>query len=403
MLPVSQDFLDSAKAMAADFRAKLEITWTDPYIDQSITTITNGRSSISWVDQVADSIEGASFKWAACDNLSMLDGTYHLCPDTEELAFSYQLGWWGDKLAGADGQFSSPYPTLTVAFENRPIFGLKVVGDDMRGEYPVDFDIRVYDGTSLVHTEQVTNNSSVVWLSEASINSATRMVLEIHRWSHEARQVKITEFFTSVQVLYFSDDIASLSIIEEREFSTGSLPIGNITSNELSLKLNNIDDRFTEGNEASPFPPLAKANRKIKAWLGLRLPDGIIEYVPMGVFWTGDWNQNDGEVTISTNARDRMEMLRRTTFKSDIYQNKTLYELAEIILIDAKDAVRGIGEAFRYWIDDELKEYAVPWAYFKQVSHREALRQIVEACCGQAYADRNGIIRVEGPSFITRE
>ena len=75
-------------------------------------------------------------------------------------------------------------------------------------------------------------------------------------------------------------------------------------------------------------------------------------------------------------------------------QNKSLYDLAENILQDA-----GL-TAEQYWIDDELKDFVIPYAYFNEQEHREALRKIAEACLGQVYCDREGVIRIEGPSYM---
>ncbi|NMA75583.1 MAG: LamG domain-containing protein, partial [Bacteroidales bacterium] len=72
----------------------------------------------------------------------------------------------------------------------------------------------------------------------------------------------------------------------------------------------------------------------------------------------------------------------------------TLYNLARNILTDA-----GLTEE-EYYIDPELKDFPVPYAWFDSQSHREALRKVAEACLGQVYCDRNGIIRIEGPSFL---
>ena len=71
----------------------------------------------------------------------------------------------------------------------------------------------------------------------------------------------------------------------------------------------------------------------------------------------------------------------------------SLYDLAYNVLHDAelKDD--------EFWIDPELQQFPVPYAYFEPQSHREALRKIAEACVGQVYCDREGIVRVEGPSF----
>jgi hypothetical protein len=98
-------------------------------------------------------------------------------------------------------------------------------------------------------------------------------------------------------------------------------------------------------------------------------------------------------VFASTTGRDRLEILRQSTYStSEVLLNKTFYELAEIILADAKVS--------NYFIDDELKLLSVPYAWFEPQSHREALRKIAEASLGQVYCDREDTIRIEGASFL---
>jgi hypothetical protein len=119
------------------------------------------------------------------------------------------------------------------------------------------------------------------------------------------------------------------------------------------------------------------------------------EWVPLGVFWSGDWEVPQRGIAAKTTGRDMLERLRNSTFStSQVYQDTTLYALAGIVLADA-----GL-ESGDYWIDIELQDYTVPYAWFTPMSHREALRKIVEACMGQCYCDREGIIRIEGPSFL---
>src|SRR5690554_5796391 len=163
MLPVSYEYIDAIRAQSRDLRARVEITWTDPYIDQTIQVTTNDSANVSWPKQTADSKEEPAFKYAALDGTWTL-GDYHLAPGTEEEARSYQMGHWSGKMAGPDGIFSEPYPRLTVRHRPRPVFELKVVGDSKRGEWPVDFEIRLYDDTNaLVHTEIVTDNPDIYW------------------------------------------------------------------------------------------------------------------------------------------------------------------------------------------------------------------------------------------------
>ncbi len=220
------------------------------------------------------------------------------------------------------------------------------------------------------------------------------MVLEITKWSHEARQCKIVEFFTSIQEIYEGDDILMINLLEEREVSQGSLPVGNIAANEIDIRLYNDNRKFDAGNIQSPLYQTLKQNRRIKAWIGVNTTAGK-EFVPLGVFWSGDWNVPEQDVYAQTTGRDRLEMLRKSTYSnSQVQINQTLYSLVIAVLEDV-----GL-KAEEYFVDTELQQYLVPYSYFENQSHREALRKIAEACLGQCYCDRDGIVRIEGPSFL---
>ena len=118
-------------------------------------------------------------------------------------------------------------------------------------------------------------------------------------------------------------------------------------------------------------------------------------FVPLGTFWSGDWNVPEQDLYAQTTGRDRLELLRKSTYStSQVQVNQTLYGLAVSIFEDAGLA------AEEYFVDEELQDSLVPYSYFEEQSHREALRKIAEACLGQCYCDRDGIIRLEGPSFL---
>ncbi|MBY6274361.1 MAG: hypothetical protein CW346_19685, partial [Bacillaceae bacterium] len=284
-------------------------------------------------------------------------------------------------------------PTLVVTFLPRPVHSLRVVGDSARGEYPVDFIIRLYNAESdLLHEEVVTGNTEVVWTRrlEEPITSVTRMELEIRRWSHPGRVVKILEFFTSVQQTYLAGDILEISLIEEREVSQNTLPVGSISANEIKIRLSNEDRRFDADNAQSPLYELLKPNRRIRAWLAAVLPDGTEEYVPLGLFWSTEWQAEDDTVEASVVARDRLELLRKSTYQtSQVLQNTNLHDLAVLVLADA-----GL-DPEEYWVDPALQQIRVPYAWFDPVSHREALRIIAEAGLAQVYCDRDGVVRME--------
>jgi len=117
------------------------------------------------------------------------------------------------------------------------------------------------------------------------------------------------------------------------------------------------------------------------------------EWVPLGTFWSLDWDSPDDTLEATVTARDRMELLRKGTYQtSQVQQNKTLYELAEDVLQDA-----GL-TSDQYIIDTALQNIIIPYAWFAPVSHREALRRIAEAGLAAAFANREGKIQIE--SFL---
>jgi len=395
MYPVTQDFLDKMKADRRQVFARVQIDYTDPFMDQSIEIEVNEHANVSYPQQTADSVDQTTHKYACLDGTwDLTTGEYHLAPLANMLS-QYQMGWWGAKFAGTGGAFSSPYPTLTVTHLPRPIHTLKVIGDTAREEYPVDFTIKLYaQDDTLLKTETVTGNDQVSWSKalEPQVLDVAKQVLEITKWSHAGRCAKIIEFFTSIREVYETGDLVSLHLLEEREASQGSLPVGNISSNEITLALNNEDKKFDIDNEQSPLKNLLKPNRRIQVWLGVEI-DEEVEWVPLGTYWSMDWDSPDDSLEATVTARDRMELLRKGTYQtSQVQQNKSLYELAEIVLQDA-----GL-TSDQYIIDTDLQSIIVPYAWFSPITHREALRRIAEAGLAVAFQNRDGKIQIE--SFL---
>ncbi len=414
MISVSPEFATAIKANNRQFRPRLSITWTDALIDPTIAVTSNDDNYVHPLDdeQAADGITVSSQKWAHLDGVLVPDGTYHPAPDDVQAAAGAQFGWYGATRCSAGATWAAPYPTLTVTFAERPALSLAVSGDSVYNEYPVDFEINIYAaGDVLLYTETVTGNALLNWsksIALEAINTAVKMELVIKKWSTANRVAKILEFYTPISDVYEGEDIVSVDLLEEREIADGSLPIGNISANELDIELQNIKlvrgavsilDPFSFENSASYLENLLKKNRRIVAELGLVLPDTSIEYVPLGTFWSGDWKTSEKGTTASTSSRDRMELLRNAEFSTSlIYSNITLYDLMETVLNAAKINIPMPDLTWN--IDVELADYSVPIAYFPRQDYFTCIKQIVEACMGQAYMNRDDILIVTGPSFV---
>ena len=194
MYPVSADFHNKMKADRRQIHARVTIDYTDPHMDQSVEVSANENANASYPAQTADNVETPGKKWASLDGTCIPGEGWWPAPGDPSRG---QMGWWGSQLAGVDGVFSSPYPTLAIEHLPRPARSLKVVGDDMRGEYPVDFDIKLYaEDNTLLRTISITDNAQVKWEQDLDpeVLDVARQELIIKKWSH-ARQVNARFFY----------------------------------------------------------------------------------------------------------------------------------------------------------------------------------------------------------------
>jgi len=442
MISTSAAFDTAIKATMRKHRAKVEVTWVDSDIDPTIVCTANDYNRINDAAEVpsgnenlqhaADGNTITPYKYAHLDQDIRADGTFHPFPGTAVLSADNQTGWWGATPCNSHSEWidstttttgttttgttttaapSVGNPILTITFANRAIESLLVTGDSVYNEYPVSFIVRIYLGAAVVHTETVVDSVGTGWFFNGvswrkiigelpALFNCDSMQLEIVKWSRPLRVVKIVEFYTGIVETYTDDDILSLSFVEEMQIADGSLPVGNISANEIDIKLQNVEDRFFVGNTNSPIYTMLKRNRRIRAWIGTVLPPfnvdpdlETVEWIPLGVFWSGDWQAEELGTSVSTTARDRMELLRKDNFETCVlYENISLYDLADAVLTDAKFKMSDT----EYYIDPALAAIHVRYGWFNNVSYFECIREICEACQGYAYVDRDDIIQIAG-------
>jgi len=361
--------------------AKVEIVYTDPMMDQSIAIAASSTAYPTSAQQTANNVLAPAYKWFSLHN-NKLDGTFH--PMSGE-----SVGWWSGVVSNGSGVFAIA-PKLAVNFDPRPVYLLQVVGDDLLNEYPVDFIIKLYDSTDvLIHSEAVTGNSEVNWQKPVEpILNVAKAELEIQKINKANSTAKVQEFFTVVKEEYLADNLLSIRLLEELEYKIGA-GLGNISANEIVVRFDNSERYFDAGNPESPLKDLLRKNRKLKAWFGAEVVEGEIEWHPAGVFFTQKWFSPENELWAEVSAWDRMEMLRNSEFNSEVYPNKSLGELAEIVFQDA-----GLTPE-EYEIDSALYNIVIPWAWFEKSSHRDALQVIVNAGLAVAYCDRYGKIALK--------
>ncbi len=371
---------------------KVRITYTDPYFSAGVVTTADAVGDYTYTDQTVDNVTTETYKWFSLHR-NILDGTFHPLPGDQSIS----VGWWGTQLSDfVTHAFVPTYPKLTITHAARTVSDLLVVGDDKIDEYPVDFTVKLYNASNVLqHTETVTGNAAVIFSRplDPVHTGIAKQELEITKWSRGDSVVKIAQFFTTLEETYESEDgdLVDINVTEQREFTSTTIPQGNLANSEIRVRLNNIDGTFDAGNTASRLNGLLLNNRAITAWLGVDLyPSGVRRWYPLGTFYSRDWSVPDSEIWAEVSGQDMLSRLQSTTFStSTVYVNKTLQELAIVIMTDA-------GLTSADWdIDAALAAITVPYAWFDSISHRECLRKIAAACMGQCYCNRDGKIVLE--------
>lgn len=373
---------------------RVEILYTDPLVDDSVEVTASEIGYGTDPMKLADGIGQPKYKTFSLHE-NALDKSYHPRPSLTDREDS--PGLWGTQLSDAEGNF---YETVgvTITFGSRALQRLVVQGDDKLDVYPVDFEIAAFDAEhNLLLSREVYGNTIVDWQEpiETILGVAT-ITLEVYKINKPFHVLKLSEFYNVLREEYTGEEIESISLLEETGYSTGSVPMGNISSNEIDISLSNIDGRFKLSNKQSALYGYVKRNRKVMAWLGAEIMEGTIEWYPLGTFWTTQWDIPNDTVSAHLVARDRLELLRLTDFEtSKVYENHSLYQLFKIVLTDA-----GLF-SHEYEIDTALSGLVIPYAWFGLVSHRKALEELAECGIIQVYCTKLGVVRVTLNEAVT--
>jgi len=390
MLGVSTEYQTAIDSHTRKLYPLIRINYTDAFLDPTITASSADENYVTQTEQMTNGRADTTYKYMCCDDQSVVDGTYAVLPDTSESASFNEMGWWSATRTGATGVVNV---TAQIIYSKRKVSSLFISGDNKRGEYPEDFTVKFYEDTTLIHTETFTGNL-LVSLSKtfAQIDNINKVVLNVTKWSEPNTPVKIVEFTTAVTVEYTGSSIINFNATEEREISNNnSIPAGNISAGIGSFSLVNIERMFDANNTNSKLYGLIKPNALVEMFIGVETTQGI-EYAPVFKGWVTDWDVPEESKEVFANAQDRLNLLTQTNIStSNVIENNTFSEWFEVVLNDA-----GLANT-EYNIDPLLtgSDYIVPYGWFTDKSHRNALEELAQGCSAVVYMDRLDILQVK--------
>lgn len=338
---------------------KVEIVYADEELSRDVKVAVSGNSKISHPIEVYHLPSEPTVKACTMDGNSTMDGTFQMMG--EDLV----VGWWSDKGADGNGVYANK-PYIELTFNMRPIIYWRIIGDKKLGQYPVDFTLSYKKNGTIVQTDTIKGNTEVEFVIAPRISDITAVRLTIEKWSHPNAVAKILRCYERVYETYEGDALLSFEVGEELCSSEGNY---NINSDSMTVSIYNEDRKFDKGY----LRTLMLLDRKLYPFIGIE-KDGEIEYKPLGVFYSDEWDIPQDSQWVKCTATDRLMRLQIKTYVGfPLVEKITLYEIAEDIL-----TAMGMTK-LEYLITDRLKDFVVDMALLPKTTGWDALQEIANA------------------------
>lgn len=379
MIETSQEFKEAVYAPIRKTSARVTFDISDVTAAEDATTIVTSEAEISRKEQMTNQKRERPAYTTFEPNYWKLDGSFVLPPKPEEIDF--EVGWYSDELSGADGIFNSVQEINFSFTETHSSIGLTVTFDAPANEYAEYFDIYGYDESdSLIKNIQVRGNTEALCVVDEQLADYKHIKITILKWSNPNRRAKVTEVNFGVVRVYEDDKIIKLNLIEELNPIAETVP-----ANEIKFVVDNSNREF---NILNPNGSYAFLQQRQAAFveIGVEISQNVFEYIGMGLYYLIDWQSDEGSLTTTFTARNRIDFLPDIEIDDETGSSTNLYSLAESILTAA-----GVTN---YSIDTALQLITTQGAY-KKTTCRKLLQMISIAGGCVMNADREDQLRLK--------
>lgn len=402
MINFTTDFITAATSQIRDPRAMVEITWGLSQEDKNSAIDSSDENHVYRTPQIKNETETTGGNWAFIGNEFKLDGTFNPMPSSDD---GEQVGWYGTAFSDSNGDFSR-FRYIDIRHNARPYQNIKIVGDSVYSEYPVDFDVELFHSSGSTVVASETGNASRIYEVEfTAIPDVYKVFIRITKWSAPNTIIKIASITSTFTETLSMGDISELSILEETNSDIGNVPIGGLSANELDLALMNYDRRFSYGNTESKYSSVLESGKKIRVWLGFVLPSGstdatddvegyIVEtsgsdkigYMPYGVFYSDKFNSSYGNMIASVNAYDLVYQLSKYDYVESVIYSGTASDLIDDIMAKAQEYIPNL----EYEISTDISGETFAYGSIEKKSYLDAIKDICKATYSYAYINRFG-------------
>lgn len=351
----------------------------------------NGAVYISDTSEIVSEVDKNIVPYCTLEqNLWLLDGGRKAIPESQY----GDSGYVGDVLSDDVCVFSSKIPIITINFSkvfDNLIPGITITWSATYGEFADSFIVTAYNGDTVVAQKEVTGNRSVKSLVLLDIVNYDRIVIQIKKWCLPYHRARVEEVFVGINKVYSKTDLFDYSHSQSVDPVSTSLP-----KMEIKFSIDNVSGEYNPYNDQGMAKYLM-ARQEVKAKYGLKLNDGSTEWIKGGTFYLSEWYAKQNGMSADFTARDLLEFMSAIYEENHDLSSRTLYELAEKVLMAADLPLNSDGTV-KWVIDESLKSISTT-APLPQDTLANCLQVIANAGECVLYQDRSGTLRIEPLKF----
>lgn len=351
----------------------------------------NGAVYISDTSEIVSEVDKNIVPYCTLEqNMWLLDGGRKAIPESQY----GDSGYVGDVLSDDVCIFSSKIPIITINFSkvfDNLIPGITITWSAAYGEFADSFIVTAYNGDTIVARKEVTGNRSVKSLVLLDIVNYDRIVIQIKKWCLPYHRARVEEVFVGMNKVYSKTDLFDYSHSQSVDPVSTSLP-----KMEIKFSIDNVSGEYNPYNDQGMAKYLM-ARQEVKAKYGLKLNDGSTEWIKGGTFYLSEWYAKQNGMSADFTARDLLEFMSAIYEENHDLSSRTLYELAEKVLMAADLPLNSDGTV-KWVIDESLKSISTT-APLPQDTLANCLQVIANAGECVLYQDRSGTLRIEPLKF----
>jgi hypothetical protein len=363
---------------------------SDPSALEDASASDNGSVEISNTNHVVSNVIKNIVLYGTLEqNLFILDGSRELIPDSDY----GDTGYIGNSISDVNCGFDT-LPVVDVIFSEihtHVVRGITITWAQAYDEYAKSFTVTAYQDDTIVATQTVENNTSVVSVVTMDIENYNRICVEILKWCFPNRRPRIAEIFLGVKQSYQKSDITKY----EHEINVDAID-SSVPMNRVAFSIDNIDNKY-DPNNLTGMSKYLMERQKIVVKYGLKMPDDTIEYIKAGEFYLSEWESPQNGIEASFVARDMLEFMSAKYLKG-LYSpsGSNLYDLAVSVLTEANLPLNDDGSV-KWFIHPVLKNFSTV-APLPVCTLSECLQYIAQASACVIYCDRDGKLHLEPAS-----